>query len=289
MLAGANRTGLKKRDMVTLKLDKPRGVLHSGEAVPDITHARYWPSAALAAFVEHYWTVEWNLSAAVVRETLPHPVVHIVFENGTAKIAGPTTKRFSTTLNGNGRVFGIKFHPGGFRPFIDMPVSIFADRVVDLDEVFGTAAQGLAGKALAHADHRATIAVLEAFLHARKVSPEPTAALMARIAARMAEDRAITRIEQIAQEFAIGLRTLQRQFRDYVGVHPKWVIQRYRLHEAVARIDEGTAGDWTALALELGYADQAHLIRDFKRLVGRTPAQYARQKPRNGGAAKASA
>jgi AraC-like DNA-binding protein len=279
---------LKKRDMVTLKLDKPRGVLHSGEALPDVKHARYWPSPGLAAFVEHYWTVEWTLSAPVVRETLPHPVVHIVFESGTAKIAGPTTKRFSTTLKGSGRVFGIKFHPGGFRPFVDMPVSAFAGQVVDLDEVFGTAAHGLAEEALVHAEHRATIAVLEAFLHSRAVSPDPTAALMARIAARMAGDRAITRIEQIAQEFAIGVRTLQRQFRDYVGVHPKWVIQRYRLHEAVALIDDGTAGDWAALALELGYADQAHLIRDFRKLVGRTPAQYARQRPPRGGGAKAT-
>ena len=42
------------------------------------------------------------------------------------------------------------------------------------------------------------------------------------------------------------------------------------------RIDEGRDCDWAALALDLGYADQAHLIRDFKKIVGRTPVEYAK-------------
>jgi len=65
-------------------------------------------------------------------------------------------------------------------------------------------------------------------------------------------------------------------FDDYVGVSPKWVIQRYRLHEAAERIARGGVEDFADLALELGYADQAHFIRDFKKLVGRSPAEYAR-------------
>jgi AraC-like DNA-binding protein len=271
---------LKKRDMAGLKLDKPRGVLHAGDVVPEIGHWRYWPSTDLAPFVEHYWTVAWDLGKPLMRETLPHPVVHIVFENGTAKIAGPTTRRFTTTLFGAGRVFGIKFHPGGFRPFVTQPISSLADRTVELSTVFEDAAQDFAMQALSHRDHQATIAVLEAFLRSRGPRNDATAVLMARIAARMAEDRQIKRIEQVAQEFSIGLRTLQRQFRDYVGVHPKWVIQRYRLHEALARIDAGMATDWTALALDLGYADQAHLIRDFKKIIGRTPTEYARAQAR---------
>lgn len=268
--------GLKKSDMVRRKHDLPRGVLRPGDPTEGISHARYWPSSDLAPFVEHYWTVEWNLSEPRVRETLPHPVVHIVLEDGKATLAGPTTRRFTVELKGSGRAFGVKFHPGGFRPFAEGPLSAYADRTVELGEVFGAHAQGIATRALAQVDHRATIAELEAFLRARDARENETSALMARIAARMAVDREITRIEQIAQAFSIGLRTLQRQFRDHVGVSPKWVIQRYRLHEALARIDEGGVIDWAALALALGYADQAHLIRDFKKIVGRTPAEYAR-------------
>lgn len=276
MLARTARKELKKRDMVSLKHDKPRGVLHSGEAPAGMAHARYWPSADLAPFVEHYWTVEWNLAAPLQRETLPHPVVHIVLEGTDATIAGPATRRFTTTLTGKGRVFGIKFHPGGFRPFLDGPVSAYADRTVALSDVFGPAAHELARRALAEREHEATIAVLEAFLRERHAEIDATAVSMTAIARRIAEDRSITRIDAIVRESGIGLRTLQRQFRDYVGVHPKWVIQRYRLHEALARIDDDASCDWAALAADLGYADQAHLIRDFKKLIGRTPADYAK-------------
>jgi AraC-like DNA-binding protein len=80
----------------------------------------------------------------------------------------------------------------------------------------------------------------------------------------------------LTREFGLGLRKLQRLFDDYVGVSPKWVIQRYRLHEAAERIAAGRVADFADLALELGYADQAHFNRDFKKLVGRSPAEYAR-------------
>lgn len=267
---------MNKHDTVLRKQAPPRGVLHARDSVSGFAHARYWPSPDLAPFVEHYWTVEWDLDRPCVRETLPHPVVHIVLEGDRATLTGPTTRRFTAELEGKGRVFGVKFHPGGFRPFAGRPVSAYADRTMALERVFGAAAQGLASRALSSADHGAVIAELETFLRAREARIDATATSMARITAAMAAEREITRIEQVAQRFGLGLRSLQRQFRDYVGVPPKWVIQRYRLHEALARIDAGGRIDWAALALDLGYADQAHLIRDFKRIVGCTPAQYAR-------------
>jgi AraC-like DNA-binding protein len=56
----------------------------------------------------------------------------------------------------------------------------------------------------------------------------------------------------------------------------KWVINRYRLHEALERLHMGASVNWTDLALELGYFDQSHFIRDFRSLVGYSPVQYAR-------------
>jgi AraC-like DNA-binding protein len=55
------------------------------------------------------------------------------------------------------------------------------------------------------------------------------------------------------------------------------VINRYRLHEALERLAQGGNVEWARLALDLGYFDQAHFIRDFKALVGRTPGEYLRQ------------
>ena len=76
-----------------------------------------------------------------------------------------------------------------------------------------------------------------------------------------------------AARAGIGKRSLQRLFNEYVGASPKWVIRRCRLHEALERLHAGVV-DVAGLAAELGYFDQAHLIQDFKTIVGVTPGQY---------------
>jgi len=277
MLPSTSTFRLKKCDMARAKTVKSRGVLHASLDAAGFAHARYWPSPDLARFVEHYWAVDWKLESPCQRETLPHPVVHLVAEFGEATIGGPSTKRWTRTFpQGAGRVFAIKFRPGGFKPFVDGPVCAFADRIVPVSDAFGRDARSLGREVLDAPDHHAAVAVFETFLRARAPAQDTTVDLVAGIAARIASDRAMTRIEDVATEFALTPRTLQRLFREYVGVSPKWVIQRYRLHEVVERIDAHSQIDWAATALELGYADQAHLIRDFKKLVGRSPAEYAR-------------
>jgi len=118
-------------------------------------------------------------------------------------------------------------------------------------------------------------AVMEDFLRERLPAPDPNLDLLAAIVRTMLEDPAVARVDELAARHAMSTRTLQRLFRPYVGVGSKWVLKRYRLHEAAERIAEGLDGGWAATALELGYFDQAHFIRDFKALVGASPAQYA--------------
>src|SRR5262249_32619268 len=119
-------------------------------------------------------------------------------------------------------------------------------------------------------------AVVEQFLRTVRPAADDAMALAVRIAARIADDRSIVRVDQLTQEFGTSVRALQRLFRECVGAGPKWVIQRHRLLEAATRATSHQRLDWADLALELGYSDQAHLIRDFKRLVGRSPVEYVR-------------
>ncbi|HZP64974.1 MAG TPA: helix-turn-helix domain-containing protein [Rudaea sp.] len=256
------------------KHDRRNGLLHFRASQALAGYARYFPSAALAAFVEHYWTVEWRLAEPTLRETLPYPSAHIVLEPGVSVLAGVTTRKFSRVLEGESRVFGVKFRPGGLRPFVTQPVSAFTDRMLDLADVFGRAAAHLDARVLAHRDHHACIAVLEGFLLDRAPQRDPAADLAARVCERIAADRGIRLVEDVLCETGLGPRKLQRLFSEYVGVAPKWVIRRYRLHDAAERMTSATHMEWAALAQELGYADQAHFIRDFKRLIGQPPAEY---------------
>ncbi len=262
--------------MLRPKLVKPRGILHHG-AEPGVPgYGRYWPPADLAPFVEHFWTVAWDVPEPEVHEVLPHPSVHLVLEQGNSRVAGVPTGKFVRRLEGKGRVLGTKFRPGGFRPFLGRAVSSLTDHTFVVAEIFGPAAEDLEARALACLDPVAGFEIVQDFLRGQSPSPDPTIELVGRIAERAATDREITRVDHLTQAFGLSARKLQRLFDDYVGVSPKWIIQRYRLHEAAERLAAGTVTDGATLAQDLGYADQAHFIRDFKRLVGRSPAEYAR-------------
>ena len=257
--------------MVRVKHEKPRGILNARAASG---LARYWPSDDLAPFVEHFWIVRWDVAEPQTAETLPHPSVHMVLERRQSEVVGVMRGRFSRRLEGAGRVIGTKFRPGAFRAFVDRPVASFTDKRWPLREVFGDA--GFDAEALRHEDDRAAVAVIESFLRSFQPATSEAMLLAGRIAARIAEDRSIKKVDQLVDEFAVSSRQLQRIFREYVGVTPKWVIQRYRLIEAAEQLASDAPRDFATLALDLGYADQAHFIRDFKRIVGRPPAVYAR-------------
>ena len=264
-----------------------RGILQRHTAAPHAGHARLLPARELRPFVEHYWIVRWDLRghAAQLAETLPHPSVYWITENRTSTISGVPTKRFSRTLKGKGRVFGVKFRPGGFYPFLGSPVSTITDRQVSPGAVFGAAGRtvvarlcALSAEALHASDARGAdesmIECVERFLLTRLPEPDPQLAMVTAIADAIVRGRAITKVDQIVARFDTNTRALQRLFSRYVGVSPKWMIKRYRLHEAIERVAAGRAVNWSCLALDLGYFDQTHFIKDFRALVGKTPADY---------------
>jgi AraC-like DNA-binding protein len=250
-----------------------RGILRPDEGRRHFRLTRELPSEELSPWVERHWMVEWDLREPYTQELLNHPTVNLAVEGRSAGIFGIRTARDRRTIDGTGRVVGVKFRPGGFQPFYGRSVHTLTNRVVPISAVFGAAGDELA--AAVRAERDTPFAVMEAFLRARRPAPDPQLGVLADIVRTMLDDPAVVRVDELAARHALSPRTLQRLFRRYVGVSPKWVLQRYRLHEAAERIAAGRDGDWAATALELGYFDQAHFIRDFKALIGASPAQYA--------------
>ena len=262
--------------MTKLKLDPPRGILGEQPVPGDSSLGRYRPSPELAFFVEHYWTVTWQLAGAPAKrvETLPHPSVQLVFERGATELGGVHTAKFSRLLEGDGFVFAVKFRPASFHGFYRKDLATLTDRRMSPANIFGEDFHPLEAQVLAAASTAQRIALTENYLRSRLPAEDPRAQQLNDLATRIAQDPSITRAEHLPPLCGIPLRQLQRLFRRYIGVSPKWVIMRYRIHEALAQVHENRAGNWAALALDLGYADQAHFIRDFKSLVGATPRTY---------------
>ena len=260
------------------KFDNPRGLLDLASGQKRFRLARYHPSAGLGFFVEQYWIVEWDLSGQAdhQQELLPHPSVHIAVERGRFELVGVVEGRFTRVLQGIGRVFGVKFWPGGFYPFFGAPVSDLTNRVVSLSDVFGEAGKVFGKAVAACANDERNVELAEELLSARRPARDKNVVVVREIVDQIAADPGITKVDDLAPVVDMSKRTLQRLFRRYVGVSAKWVIQRYRLHEAIEAIARGRQVDWARLAIDLGYFDQAHFIKDFKRFAGRTPDEYAR-------------
>ena len=231
-------------------------------------------------WVSHCWSVRWQWPDGLkqTQATLPHPQAHLVFEaDGRASVHGVQRSRFERTLQGEGWVLGLKLKPGALRPWIREPASAWTDQVRPLAAIFGDAAQSLAQEVLALHEPQQQALRVQHFLLERLPAHDEQALLASELVAQIEQQRDWLRAEQLAAHSGLSLRSLQRLFDDYVGVSPKWVIQRYRLHEAIEQLQiEAGAPSLAELAQRLGYFDQAHFNRDFRALVGMTPGAYLR-------------
>jgi AraC-like DNA-binding protein len=241
---------------------------------------RFDPGPELAPYVVWHWIVVWDLRGREPHRqmTLPHPSPHLVVEEGGAWLYGPLRERFERVLEGAGRAVGLRFRPGAIRPLLGRPVSSIRDRRVP-----GSALPGLDGDALTGAVEAASLEGAVAAMEAALVpllpsEPDPNVELADRAVALLEADRDITRVAGLAERLGLSPRTVQRLFADYVGLGPSSVIRRYRLHESAAHATAGGDVDWARLAIELGYYDQAHLVREFTATVGTAPARYAAER-----------
>jgi AraC-like DNA-binding protein len=253
-----------------------RGVLHQDLAERRFRLSRRRPSAALRPFVDFHWIVRWDLSGQEPHEQkiLPHPNVNLAFEESGSAVFGVDRKLFVRRIGGRGKVLGVRFRPGGFRPFWNAPVSRLTDRTVPAAEVFGAAAVAAQEAIMRAPDDAGMVAHAEEFLTRMLPERDPVAENVADIVSLINADSSLTRVDQLAALSGLSVRGLQRLFAEYVGVGPKWVMRRARLHEAAQRADAGGVADWAAVAADLGYADQAHLTREFTALIGVPPTRY---------------
>jgi AraC-like DNA-binding protein len=259
--------------------ERPRGIVSRWADEARLHSERHPPSDDLAPFVDLYWTARWDYRGCEphVFENLTQPSVQLVLERGASSVLGIVSGKFRRELAGTGEVLGIAFHPGQFAPFAGTPISRLTDRRVPMREVFDVDVDALEQSAFAPTDVVQRISIVEAFLRGRRPCRDARADLAFTLVERIRGDRDIAKVDDLLAHAGLGKRALQRLFNDYVGQGPKWVIQRIRLQEATEQLAEQTAIDHAALASELGYADQAHFIRDFRDGVGMTPDRFRRR------------
>jgi AraC-like DNA-binding protein len=264
-------------------LAPPRGILRRPKADGLLVGRRVPPSEALTPFVHHLWAVEWDLRTPFTADTLPHPSACLTVELGRGpEVAGVRTGRTPAARTGAGRAFGITFRPAAFQHVLRAPMSSLTDRAVPVATVFGRDGEVWARALIEAREFEESLEMAEAFLAPRLGPLSADAESTRDITERMMKDSSLVRSGDAATALGIDVRSLQRRFRHYVGVTPKWVIRRYRMQEAAAQLRAENPPALAALALSLGYADQAHFARDFKCAVGQSPGAFAASPVRPG-------
>ncbi len=273
-----------------------RGIIDPWLLRQRVQLTRYPPGPVLDGLVDRFWAVRWDLPPGTVhrQQVLTHPGANVSVGHANAAPGqcepGPVEARLygvarglsTRVLAGRGWTVAALTWPGGLGAFITGSAAALTDRVVPLGQALGTDEVALLRQVTAEPDEAARVALLAAALQ-QAVDPERREpALSVAEVARLAEsDRTVRRLGDLCERSGLGQRTLQRMFLQYAGVSPTWVIRRYRLLEAAETVREGKPVSWAEIAAALGYADQAHLTRDFRAAIGQTPAAYASaQSPR---------
>lgn len=246
---------------------------------------RYPPSPLLSDLVTRYWVPVWSLSEPSTQRTLQHPVCLIVVSNSYARFYGVVRGLSQVTLEGQGWAVGVLFRPAAGRLVLGRPVSDLVDTMVDLrelDALDGVALVGEIHRAMTtdpdeEGSHRRAIDCYERHL-APFVPVDEQGLLINAIIDWLGDHPGVTRVAEVAEAFTLTERSLQRLVLNRVGLTPKWLIQRRRLHDAIGRLKAGDQ-DLAGLAAELGYADQAHFTNDFRAVTGLTPGHYRADQP----------
>jgi len=267
-----------------------RGILDPWLLRQRVRLTRYPAGPALAGLVDRFWAVSWDLPPGTAhrQQVLTHPGANFSVGHANARPgdteAGPVEARLngvargltSRVLVGQGWTVAALARPGGLGAFIAGSAADFTDRIVPLGAAIGADEAALVRQVAGEPDEAARVGLLATALE-RAVDHERVgpAAQVAEVA-RLAEvNRTVRRLADLCDVAGLGQRTLQRMFLRYAGVSPTWVLRRYRLLEAAEAVRDGEQVSWAEVAAGLGYADQAHLIRDFGAAIGQTPAAYA--------------
>jgi len=237
------------------------------------SYREFLPSPELRDRVECYWSREDD-DADGSHRVLPDGCVDILIERTTGKQTAAVVGTMTRAIVVPGihpRTFtSIRFKPGGAFGFLRVPIHEFSDRNVDLRSIWNDASALLERiEAARSSEERAQI--LDRELLRRLASATPTDPLVEAALARIRQSCGQLRVDSLSGELGVSRQHLTRRFDVQVGLSTKMFSRVWRLQTVVERIRHVETIDWSDLALDSGYYDQAHMIGEFRELAGVTP------------------
>ena len=237
----------------------------------------------LSDLAQRFWIPVWDVpdGSTSLQRVLQYPVCQLVVSPTYARLFGVTSGLSQQVLEGRGWAVGHMLRPAAGWLLTGRPVRRRTDRSVDLgtlDALDGPALAAAVREAMADdpAGPDAQAAARAVVEHAlRPFLPVDEEGLLVNALVEAVETSPdLLRVDDLCGRFDIAERTLQRLLHKRIGLGPKWLIRRRRLQEAAERLRDDSGG-LASIAADLGYADQAHFTRDFRRATGLTPGEFA--------------
>jgi AraC-like DNA-binding protein len=260
-------------------------------------YERMVPSGPLAAVVRQFWSLRADDVSRIQspEHVLPDGGMQILFRTGApiccadtphpewlprAVLVGPTTRAVRFRATGGAELFGAHLHPGAAAVLGLYVEPAWVDARLPLDRPGFSITNGAADRVFdfdsAAGRMRALSAMMESWMRAGSGS-RVRARRSKRVARRMECAVRCDRVDEFAARLGLGARQVDRIFLRHVGVAPKLYFRLRRFRRAVAMIARSARPvNGSSLAAAVGYSDQSHLIRDFKRFAGTTPSALAR-------------
>ncbi|MFS0870590.1 DUF6597 domain-containing transcriptional factor [Paenibacillus xylanilyticus] len=253
------------------------------------------PSPVLTAYIACFWESGttpyggYNLTEGVPSRVLPDGCTDILITydavcqqhsfaycgNYTEPFAIPKPLDVTVTAD---YTFGVRFFPGGARYFHGLPLESFTDRRVSLEECWPAKIDELRERMAGTKSFEERVQVMETVLC---LLPDDGSTyerdLMKNALHRIFVHGGRLSVNELASREVVSERQLHRKFGEWVGISPKRFSEVVRFHRVLSDIHQGLRTDWATLALNHGFFDQAHLIRQFRKLYGETPLTAARE------------
>lgn len=248
-----------------------KGHLNPGAA--GVRLDRFAPPPGAGDVVRHLWRVRWSLpDGAVQRQrVLSYPASNVVIGPDGAVLSGLGTAVATQDLDGESWALGLLLRPAVTRLFSTEPPVALVGRVVPLPgapvgAVHAAMEDDDAGPAPLHAALAEWLAPFAARVDERMT-------LCNEVCRLAEEDPGMLRVDELARAAGLPVRSLDRLVKEHVGVTPKWLIDCRRLQEAATVLYADASVSLPDLAYRLGFSDQAHFSRSYRKVIGETPAQ----------------